>query len=224
MANHSYPVEVQSDFLEKITRAKPVQAPAEFSWNSLDADASKVDVLLEQNELGAMSRIIVRGNGTGMEFEKAPELFRSLGGSRKRSGATTKQKGRFLRGQDGRGPVQSLRARPDQPSKHTVYILHEPTTGLHLADVERLLESENRLLDAGHTLLLIEHHLEVIKRAITSSTWARGRAGLGASGGDGHAGRHRGVQGIAHRRVSQSTLAGAGHCAAAAGPCQRDDA
>ena len=47
----------------------------------------------------------------------------------------------------------------------TVYILDEPTTGLHFADIHKLLEVLMKLRDAGNTLIIIEHNLEVIKCA-----------------------------------------------------------
>ena len=60
----------------------------------------------------------------------------------------------------------------------TVYILDEPTTGLHVADTERLIGILNKLTDSGNTVIVIEHNLDVIRQADHIID-------LGPEGGDG---------------------------------------
>jgi excinuclease ABC subunit A len=62
-------------------------------------------------------------------------------------------------------------------NKHTLYVLDEPTIGLHMADVEKLIRVLHRLVDAGNTVVIIEHNLDVIAEA----DWI---VDLGPEGGD----------------------------------------
>jgi len=73
--------------------------------------------------------------------------------------------------------VKLSRELSKRPTGRTMYILDEPTTGLHFADVQRLIDVLDRLVEAGNTVLVIEHNLDVIKNA----DWV---IDLGPEGGD----------------------------------------
>jgi len=61
--------------------------------------------------------------------------------------------------------VKLARELSKRATGHTFYVLDEPTTGLHTDDIRKLLQVLNRLVDAGNTVVVIEHHLDVIKCA-----------------------------------------------------------
>jgi hypothetical protein len=108
MAFHSYPIEVEADFLERLSRAGPVPALAELMWNALDADTRRLEVTFGYGELDAMNSIVVRDDGHGMSHVDAPTLFRKLGGSWKSAGKKTAHEDRFLHGKDGNGRFRAF--------------------------------------------------------------------------------------------------------------------
>ena len=85
----------------------------------------------------------------------------------------------------------------------TIYILDEPSVGLHAADVHKLIEVLHRLVDAGNTVIIIEHNMEIIK--VADHIIDLGPEGGGRGGEDrgrGHAGGGRRGQEELHRAVS----------------------
>ncbi|WP_417629450.1 ATP-binding cassette domain-containing protein [Nonomuraea guangzhouensis] len=63
------------------------------------------------------------------------------------------------------GECQRLKLATELHKSGTVYVLDEPTTGLHMSDVKRLLDIMDRLVDAGNSVIVIEHDLDVVKNA-----------------------------------------------------------
>jgi excinuclease ABC subunit A len=66
-------------------------------------------------------------------------------------------------GEAQRVKLASFLARPSR--EHTLYLFDEPTTGLHFDDIRKLLTAFDALIDSGHSIILIEHNLDVIRYA-----------------------------------------------------------
>lgn len=170
-----FQVEVQPDFIEKITRAHPQKALSELVWNALDADAMNVRVSCERNDLDALSAVIIRDDGTGIPRAKVQEYFRHLGGSWKRAGART-EGGRFLHGQEGRGRFKAfaIGAHVDwevvysRDGKKWQYAI-----SMSAADVKRVRATPEREVDVatptGVTLTISEPHRDF--RSFDDDAW-----------------------------------------------------
>jgi len=63
------------------------------------------------------------------------------------------------------GECQRIKLASELHKQGSIYVLDEPTTGLHMSDISHLLQIMNRLVDAGNTVIVIEHNTSVIKNA-----------------------------------------------------------
>ncbi len=102
-------VQARADHVASLASAAPLSAIEELVWNALDADAREVKVDLVQNPLGGIEAIRVSDDGSGINILKAEETFGSLGGSWKRTDATTTQAfHRRLHGRHGCGRFKAF--------------------------------------------------------------------------------------------------------------------
>ena len=63
------------------------------------------------------------------------------------------------------GECQRIKLASELHKQGSIYVMDEPTTGLHMSDISHLLAIINRLVDSGNTVIVIEHNLEIIKNA-----------------------------------------------------------
>lgn len=98
---------VEEDHIESLTRASGLTALSELIWNSLDADAQIININFKKNILGGYEEIVISDNGHGLEYNKALEVFQSLGGSQKKIN-TKSPKGRHFHGKEGKGRYKAL--------------------------------------------------------------------------------------------------------------------
>ncbi|MDT3357972.1 MAG: ATP-binding protein, partial [Spirochaetota bacterium] len=102
-----FEIKAQKDHLEKISHSKPQFALSEIVWNALDADATRIDISSNYNELGIIDKISVTDNGSGIPYDLAEKYFSSLGGSWKIQELKS-PKGRQLHGKQGQGRFKAF--------------------------------------------------------------------------------------------------------------------
>ncbi|UIX31476.1 ATP-binding protein [Streptomyces sp. GQFP] len=102
-------LETSREHVAELARLRdPVGAIEELVWNAVDADAERVVVVLERNDLGGVDRVRVQDDGGGMSAEHCEEYFRPIGASWKKRAQGSPVKKRALHGKNGRGRVRAF--------------------------------------------------------------------------------------------------------------------
>lgn len=101
-------LKVEQDHIESLAKVRnPIIAIEELIWNGLDADAARIVVELQFNNLGGLSKIVVSDNGAGIKFDECEQAFGHLGGSTKSQIALTRS-GRVPHGKLGKGRFRAF--------------------------------------------------------------------------------------------------------------------
>ncbi len=151
-------ITTQLSFMPDVEVVCPTCKGARYSAETLEVEyrgkniADVLDMSIEESaeffhEHNAISRKLTVVNELGLGYLKLGHPSTILSGGEAQRVKLASELGKLKRG------------------KHNLYILDEPTTGLHFADIDRLLTSLNRLVESGHSVVVIEHNLDVIKTA-----------------------------------------------------------
>lgn len=102
-----YKMEIQQDALDRLGKATPLSTLKELIWNSLDADATRVEIYTIKNDMEETDCIIVKDNGTGINYDKASKLFGYIGDSWKKFQQETPYFHREMHGSQGQGRLKA---------------------------------------------------------------------------------------------------------------------
>jgi excinuclease ABC A subunit len=123
----------------------------------------KDEVLAYKLDGKSISDVLAMSVQEALGFFKLPEVLRKLQ-AMSDVGLDYLTLGQPLSTLSG-GECQRIKLASELHKKGSVYVMDEPTTGLHMSDIGHLLAIINRLVDAGNTVIVIEHNLDVIKNA-----------------------------------------------------------
>ncbi|MCZ2123414.1 MAG: excinuclease ABC subunit UvrA [Anaerolineales bacterium] len=110
-----------------------------------------------------ISEVLAMNVGQALEYFEIPEVKKKLQ-AMSDVGLDYLSLGQPLSTLSG-GECQRIKLASELHKKGSVYVMDEPTTGLHMSDIEHFMEVINRLVDTGNTVVIIEHNLHVIKNA-----------------------------------------------------------
>ncbi len=101
-------VGIESDAIEKLAKVTADQALEELLWNAIDAEASRIEVILHRQDLDGINKIVIEDDGHGISVADAEKIFGSIGGSLKRLKRRSPKLDRPYHGKEGKGRYKAF--------------------------------------------------------------------------------------------------------------------